>query len=74
MKLRFISIKYLIYSGQGENAIHLKVINEFEKSYKDGEKFCLENEYNLLLENNYLTISSEKVFGFKFIAKVEKID
>lgn len=71
MKLKFLKIKYLIHSGQGENATHLKVMNKFEKSYEEGEKYCLENNYNVLLENNYLTISNEQIYGFKFIALVE---
>lgn len=75
MKLEFIKMQKVEFSGQGENATHLKVMQEFEKSFSDGEYYCTARGWKVHLgDNNILTVTSKAMFGFKFQAVVKKIE
>jgi len=75
MKLEFIKMNLVEFSGQGENATHLKVMKEFENDYEQGKQYCLNRGWIVSLnDNSILSVTSKAMFGFKFNALVKKID
>ena len=43
----FLKITQLKHSGQGENAIHKRVMNEFRKSEHNGVLYCKNRGWNV---------------------------
>lgn len=70
--IEFLKLKELKHSGQGENAIHLKVMAEFEKSFEEGKYYCSARGWQVVLENSLLTVKSKSPFGFEMIALIKQ--
>lgn len=60
----------LRFSGQGENAIHKKVIQAFSLGEDEGKKYCIARGYEANIKHGILTVYSPAMFGFEMKALV----
>lgn len=70
--MKILSLKVVEHSGQGDNAIHKKVIAEFNKSTDQGMSYCEKNNLVVNLTETLLEVRSNDMYGFKMIATISK--
>lgn len=73
MKAQFLKINYLKHSGHG-SPIHVRVMDEFRKSIKQGVNYCERKGWKVSAKNGILNIDSQMPFGFKFNAKYREVE
>lgn len=71
MKLEFIKLKEVKHSGTGDNATHIKVMQEFENDFEEGKRYCKIRGWRVIFSDNLLSVLSNSPFGFTLIALAE---
>jgi len=70
--MEFLKLKTLEHSGQGENAIHKKVLTEFKKSEEQGIDYCQQRGWDVNITKILLTVTSKSMYGFKMTALIKR--
>jgi len=70
--MEILKIMSLKHSGQGENATHIKVIDEFTKSEEQGIYYCKQRGWDVNITNSLLVVQSKAIFGFHMYAKIKR--
>ena len=70
--MEILKLKTLEHSGQGENAIHKKVLNAFRISEKEGIKYCEKEGYEVVVTDILLTVKQKGEYGFKMSALIKR--
>lgn len=70
--MEILNLITLEHSGQGKNAIHKKVLDEFRKSEEEGTHYCLQNGWNVIVTDTILHVRSNAMFGFRMSALIKR--
>ena len=68
--MNILKIKHIAHSGQGESAMHKKVLSQFRISEKNGIEYCLNARLSVNVTDILLTVTSAK--GFKMVALIQR--
>jgi len=70
--MEILKLKTLEHSGQGENAIHKKVLAEFRKSEEQGVYYCKQRGWEVSITEILLKVTSNAIFGFRMSALIKR--
>ena len=70
--MEILKLKTLEHSGQGENAMHKKVLDEFRKSEEQGIYYCRQKGLDVSITETLLRVTSNAMFGFKMSALIKR--
>jgi len=70
--MKFLKIKHLKHSGQGENATHIQVMNKFRESKEVGMAFCKEKGFDAVINEAMLVVTQAGEYGFEFSALIQE--
>jgi hypothetical protein len=70
--MEILKLKTLEHSGQGKNAIHIKVFAEFKKSENEGIYYCKKRGWEVIITETLLKVTSSAMFGFKMSALIKR--